>query len=562
MTSPLIVLAMIALAQIAQTGVARSDKADFVLSEVKLNGEEHLQMLDINGDGALDFVRVGSNGLSVHLMRPTGAYPEEPDATVEWNAPRIGWQVADIDSDNKSELLLLTNAQTLTVHRLIDGSFAEGVVLLENSKAALPRGVHRISFAQDIDEDGLADIVIPGPDGYRIYRMSSRDKLDAPIQLACQVDVDQRFGNPSRVDGRFQQSVRIPWFKLRDINGDGMQDLVAESSDVVQFYLAQPGFLSEATWKIPLGPQEAGTMADAFGIDFDNLLGTLDDGLTWRVENLDGVAPHDIVLHADGVFRIFLNGSEGDINRTPDQLLKVSGNVMHYLLRDVAGDERPELQVIRGPKITMGQVLRRLVIPGVLDFDIYSYDNSDGTFSKSPSRRSRLRLEIPGLLSFAADVRDESQHGSSAPAKRLRLTATGEPTGIVDFVDDDTESPRLSVYANAVPDDLPPSIEDRIVSTRPDDLLETFLLRDMDTMQDGSTRTISLETLVAIDFSSGDALRAATVGEQPIFQADLDCLELTSLRVLDLDGNGLSDITLTGKTSDSNHSAWLFVARP
>ena len=562
MTTLFIVLTMIALAPSAQTEAVHSGKVDFVLSEVKLDGEEHLQMLDMNGDGALDFVRVGRSGLSIHLMKPTGTYPPEPDATIEWSSPRIGWQVADIDSDKKHELLLLTDAQKLTVHRLSEGSFTEGVTLLENAKAALPRGVHRVPFAQDIDEDGLADIVIPGAGGYRIYRMPSRDKLEAPIQLACEVDVDQRFGNPGRVDGQFQQLVRIPWFKLRDINGDGMQDLVAESDNVVQFYLAQPEFLSEATWKIALESQEPGSVADTFGIDFDNLLGTLDDGLTWRVENLDGVPPHDLVLHTDGVFRVFLNGSEGDMDRTPDQLLKVSGNVMHFLLRDVAGDERPELQVIRGQKITMGQVLRRLVIPGVLDFDIYSYDNSGGTVSKSPSRRSRLRLEIPGLLSFAADVREESEKKDPAPAKRLRLTATGEATGIVDLIDDGPESPRLSVFAEAVPDDLPPSIEDRIVSTRPDDLLETFLLRDMDTMQDGATRTISLETLVATDFSSGEALRAATVGKQPVFQADLDCVELTSLRVLDVDGNGLSDITLTGKTSDSNHSAWLLVARP
>ena len=187
MTTLFIVLTMIALAPSAQTEAVHSGKVDFVLSEVKLDGEEHLQMLDMNGDGALDFVRVGRSGLSIHLMKPTGTYPPEPDATIEWSSPRIGWQVADIDSDKKHELLLLTDAQKLTVHRLSEGSFTEGVTLLENAKAALPRGVHRVPFAQDIDEDGLADIVIPGAGGYRIYRMPSRDKLEAPIQLACEV---------------------------------------------------------------------------------------------------------------------------------------------------------------------------------------------------------------------------------------------------------------------------------------------------------------------------------------------------------------------------------------
>jgi len=332
---------------------------------------------------------------------------------------------------------------------------------------------------------------------------------------------------------------------------------VAESDDAVQFYLAQPEFQSEPTWRLGLEMEGAASATDAFGIDFENLLGTLDDGLTWRVQDLDGVAPNDLVLHADGVFRVFLDGSEGNIERTPDQLLKVSGNVMHYLLRDVTGDGSPELQVIRGPKITLGQVLRRLVIPGALDFDIYSYRNTEGTFSKAPSRRSRLRLEIPGLLSLADDEEGESESSTTAPAKRLHMTTTGEASGIVDVVDGE-----LRIFTDAVPDGLPPSIEDRVVSTRPDDLLETFLLRDMDSMEDGSTRTISLEELMKIDFSSGNALRAATIGKEPVFRANLDCSEPTSLRILDLDGDGLSDITLSGSTSHGHRMAWLVVARP
>jgi hypothetical protein len=530
--------------------------APFTVSSMVIDPDEHLQMLDMDGDGALDFVRVSLSGVSVHLMRATGAYPAEPDVVLDWDAGRIGWQLADIDSDGQFEVLVLSDARQLSVHRLTDGSLSEGAVLLENARAALPRGIHRVPFARDIDEDGLADMVIPAPGGYRIYRMRDDGSLSAPIQLAVEVDVGHRLGNAERVDGRFRQSVRIPWFSLRDIDGDGLQDLVAESDDAVQFYLAQPEFAPEPTWTLDLELETDRSRADAFGIDFDNLLGTIDDGLTWRVQDLDGVAPNDLVLHADGVFRVYLGGSIGNIDRTPDQLLKVSGNVMHYLLRDVTDDGRLELQVIRGPKISVGQVLRRLVIPGALDFDIYTYDNKAGAFSTHPSRRSRLRLEIPGLISLA-DREDEASDQEPAPARRLRLTVGGETSGIVDVVDGE-----FLVFADAVPDNLPPSIEDRIVSTRPDDLLETFLLRDMDSMKDGSTRTITLEELMQMDFTSGDALRAATTGRQPAFSEQIGCLDVKSLRVIDLDGNGLGDVTLTGKTEDGDRMAWIAVAHP
>lgn len=536
-----------------------ADRPMFRISEVQLGAEDDLQMLDMDGDGSLDLVRVTPDGVSVHLLDASGTYPGEPNVTLQWSATasRLAWQLADIDSDERHEVIVLTDAERLTVHRLVDGAFAEGVVLLENAKAALPRGVYRVPFARDIDSDGLADMVIPAPGGYRIYRMREDGSLTAPIRLACEVDVDHRLGNPQRIDGRFEQSVRIPWFTLRDINGDGVPDLVAKSDQSVQFYLAQPEFESEPSWTLSLEVEADPSGADAFGIDFDNLLGTVDDRITWRVEDLDGVAPNDLVLHYDGVFRVFLGGSTGDIDRTPDQLLKVSGNVMHYLLRDVTGDGRMELQVIRGPKISLGQVIRRLVIPGALDFDIYTYENTAGTFSTHPSRRSRLRLEIPGLLSLADREEEESEDQERIHAKRIALSASTEADGIVDVVDE-----TFLVFANAVPADLPPSIEDRVVSTRPDDLLETFLLRDMDTMKDGSTRTISLEELMEIDFTSGSALRDATKGREPVFSSPIGCHEVTSLRIIDVNQDGVSDITMTGEDEDGHPIAWLVVARP
>ena len=88
------------------------------------------------------------------------------------------------------------------------------------------------------------------------------------------------------------------------------------------------------------------------------------------------------------------------------------------------------------------------------------------------------------------------------------------------------------------------------------------IVKYLDSMENGSTRTISLEDLMEIDFSSGSALRAATVGMDPVFSTNLGCGEPTSLRVLDLNADGLSDVTLTGTPEDGATTAWLLVARP
>ncbi len=530
----------------------------FVLSELSISNMDQLLMLDMDGDGARDLVRVSETSVLVHLMRSTGTFSVSADCELPFDGERTAWQLVDTDSDGTHEVLLLSpnQGQQLTEYHVSEKTFVKRAVLLEEAQAVLPRGVHRVPFARDIDEDGKADIVIPTATGFRIHRSGPGHAPQPPIEIDCDVKVEHTVGAPQRVDGRFRQEVRIPWFTVRDVDGDGLNDLVAETDDAAHFYIATPEIRQTPTWTLDLKDPEADAAVGVLGVDLDNLLGTLDDSLSWAVDDLDGEAPNDLLLHRDGVFRVFLGGSLGAIQRTPDQLLKVSGNVMHSLMRNVTGSSLTDLQVIRGPRISLGEVVRRLLVPGALDFDVYTYANEAGTLSKRPAKRSRLRLEIPSILSFM-NRDDGEQDETPPPARRLRLNRAGEPSAIVDVFEG-----TLAIYADAVPDDLPPSVLDRVVSTQPDDLLETFLLRDLDQMKDGATRTISLEELLDTEFTSGGALRKATVGREPVYSRTLPCAEVTSLAVLDLDSDGLDDVMFTGLNSDQQTLAWILVARP
>lgn len=530
----------------------------FVLSELSISATDQLQMLDMDGDGAKDLVRVGGSSVLVHLMRRTGTFSVSADCELPFDKERTAWQLVDADSDGTHEVLLLSpnQGQQLIEYHVSEKAFVKRAVLLEEAHAVLPRGVHRVPFARDIDEDGRADIVIPTATGFRIHRSGPEHAGQPPIEIDCNVEVEHTLGAPQRVDGRFRQELRIPWFTVRDVNGDGLNDLVAETDHAAHFYIATPEIRQTPTWTLDLKEGEVDASVGVLGVDLDNLLGTLDDNLSWAVDDLDGEAPNDLLLHRDGVFRVFLGGSMGSIQRTPDQLLKVSGNVMHSLLRDVTGSSLSDLQVIRGPRISLGEVVRRLLVPGALDFDVYTYANEAGTFSKRPAKRSRLRLEIPSILSFMNRDDDEEEE-APPPARRLRLKSDSEPTAIVDILEG-----TLAIYADAVPADLPPSVLDRVVSTRPDDLLETFLLRDLDQMEDDATRTVSLEDLLDTEFTSGGALRKATAGRSPVYSRALSCTEVTSIAVLDLDSDGLDDVMFTGLNADQQTFAWILVARP
>ncbi len=540
------------LAGLTTAAPASADEA-YRLTEVLLDPADHLRLADLDGDGRLDLVRVGTAGVAVHRLRDDGTLPVDPDATYRWDAPSVGWQLADVDGDGRHALVVLRDRRLVLVRLGPDG-FAEDRELIGDARTALPRGTYRVPFAQDIDDDGRADYVLPVTGGFSVHRTLDDGSLAPGIRLAADVDVEQQFGAPGRVDGRFRQRVRIPWFSLRDVDGDGHADLVSETEGAVRIHLARPGFDEEPTWRLDLRDSDADEETTPFELDFDDLLAGLDDDTGWKVADLDGAPPNDLVLQADGVFRVYLDGSVGDIARPPDQLLKVSGNVLHFLLRDVTGDGRPDLQVLRGPRLSVGDVLGLLVLPGGLDVDVYTYVWADGSFGKRPARRARVRLEIPGLLDFAEEM--EAVTEPLPPAVTVRTGSGPERDGVVDV-----QQGRLLVVAGAVPDDLAPSVIDRVASTELDDLLETFLLSDLDALEDGATRTLSLTDLRTLDITNGRALRLATIGREPLLSVDVGCREVRGIRTPDVDGDGLEDVVLVGERSDGETVLWLLVAR-
>ncbi|MFT7670473.1 MAG: hypothetical protein ACI8X5_003182, partial [Planctomycetota bacterium] len=353
-------------------------------------------------------------------------------------------------------------------------------------------------------------------------------------------DVDYRMGDPKRLDSRFGQSLRIPWFSMEDVDGDGSTDLVSQTVDRIDFYLAQPKLSATPTWTLDLVGL-APTSKGGRDVDLDDLFSNLEQGVKWRIMDLDGVLPRDLVIQVERTIKTYFGASAIGITKSPDQVLKISGNLMHFFLRDVSGSRLPDLQILRAEKVGLGQVLRWLLIPGGLEFDFFTYENTEGVFSRKPTRRNQIALELPRLISFIDDVDEieaEVSRQREIPARRMDLDGDGANDDVLDIVDGKV----LFFHNCAGPEDERLA---SLVSGSITEMIDQFMLKDLDRLKDGETRTVDLGGYETWSFSPGGRLREACAGKEPLFQAPALSPEgKFEVAVKDLTGNGRDDAVI------------------
>ena len=499
----------------------------------------------MNGDGRIDLVRIDAAGIGVRHLGADGLFAETT-TTLPWPARHLAWDLTDLEGDGTFEVLMLVEGREVRLWREeVAGEFWEGERLVE-ARCYMPRGVSNMDFARDIDGDGREDLVLPGAGEYLIHLRRSDGGWEEPLRVAFEANIRHEVGDPDDLTSSFGQDVDIPWFRVEDVDGDGLRDLVSETTDRVDFHIAAPAISDEPTWSLDLAVLRALQPGEE---DFDlaDVFAAVGRMVSWRVMDLDGVAPHDLVLRLGATTKIYRGAARAGPGRTPDQILKASGTVIWFFLRDVQGDSLPELQLLRVEKLGLARILRWLVLPGSLDFDLFTYQNEGGTFSRRPTRRNGIALGIPRLLSIGEDMEEfgeEFERQQQIPARAVDFDGDGVENDVVDVV-----RGELRLYRDRIPPDLETAPDLRRAELG--DYIEKLLLEDLDRLEDGAVKTIDLGSLDEWRFSPGadlrDLCRDVTAdltwpGATP--QAELQ------VHVRDLDGDGRLDFVLLATLED------------
>ncbi len=508
-----------------------------------------LALREMDGDGRLDLVFLQPSGFGVRYQREDGRYPAENDTELCWPGPHLAWDLVDLDLDGRFEIVTLSGEGEVHAWRPgADRAFGEGSLLLE-SRSYLPHGISQMRFVRDIDGNGLADFVLPAAGVFRIHLQEPVGTWSGGIEIEYEAEVEYQVGDPEDLDGRFGQLLRIPWFKLEDVDGDGLQDLVSRTEERVDFHLARPELSATPSWTLDLVALQ-GDRGKSDEIDLDDLFANIDMGVKWSLVELDGKAPRDLLIQLGGTIKTYLGGSVTGTTERPDQVLKLSGNLLHFFARDVQGDELPDLQLVRGEQISLGRVLRWLILPGSLDFELFTYQNDDGAFRRKYTRRNTVSLKIPRLLSLIEDVEeisDEVECQRKIPARRADLDGDGVADDVVDV-----QGGEVLFFSGCAPAE-----DERLRSLQEGDIevmLEKFVLDDVDAMEDGGTKTIDLGEVREWNFSPGATLRRAHEGLEPRLRTPAPADEGDfQLRPRDLNGDGRDDVVLWVQLPDESY---------
>ncbi len=517
-----------------------------------------LAFRDLDGDGDQELLRIDKTGVAVRALGADGVFAAA-EALFTWPGERVAWDLVELDGDGRIALATITDGRRVELRRWAPPSDASGPgswtapeLVLEEA-CFLPYGVSRVGLARDVDGDGLADLVLPGAGVFRV-RINRGRAVDGassallfapPIEVAFEPDVELALGDPDVLTSTFAQTVRVPWFRIEDVDGDGLSDLVSETSDRVAFHLARPKIDTQPTWTLDLAALRGA--APAANFDLDDILAAVSGTAQWRVADLDGVLPKDLVIGAQGTYKVYLGGAATGPRADADQVLKASGNVLYFFVRQVLGDERPDLQILRGERLSLAKLLRFLILPGRIEFELFTYQNIDGAFDRKPTQRNVLALRVPRLLGFieeAEQLGEELEAKWSIPARRVAWDADAVSNDVIDVRPGDS-SMELVVTRDCAGDaqrfeDLPTDDIDRIV--------ERLLLADLDRAGDGAETVIDLGELDAFAISPGAVLRERALPIAPELRLSLPFGPLEwSLRTPDIDGDGRADVLVSGE---------------
>ena len=280
---------------------------------------------------------------------------------------------------------------------------------------------------------------------------------------------------------------------VRDVNGDGFDDLILPDSDRLALYLATAeGFLpplridtqvrlnttlfspdlerriGQALRIPPLQLRDVnGDLAADLIVDTDERLAVFLADTTAanyfspepsfeldRLDDIDGDGIEDLLLREGGKVSVFPGTLTGIDISTPNQVLRSGGNVLTTFLHDEDGDGTKDLWLWRVEPISVGDIFVWLALSGSISVEAFVYRNQGDAFARRPARKISVALKFPSVIRLASSLRQIADEARSTAEKTDTLSGSAQLDGQEqDVARDDLmllAGTRLSLFLNVI----------------------------------------------------------------------------------------------------------------
>ncbi|WP_339856140.1 VCBS repeat-containing protein [Pseudohongiella acticola] len=399
---------------------------------------ERMLTIDADGDGRTDLMTFAGNTVSLYFQNADGF--DFSTASTELTLPgeAVGWDVSDNyatePGDDTWSLIALVDGNRVQRWPIRQHQFGAAETLLTDINGFTGPGYYRLNFSRDINDDNLADLIIPGAGELALHIRNPDGSYQPPLAISSEMQLrtvltpDNRRGldivgsntrdlQPVEVTRDVGQSLRIPLLALRDINGDDKPDLVSDTDERLDVFLANNASDDNYFSSTPNFSVDRTEIRERLGefdvdqLDFANLTGVL--ALTHEeiLQDMNGDNVDDLILREGGRVALHLGRPDGINLDDTEQILRSSGNVLSVFLYDENGDERPDLWLWRVEQVSLGDVFLWLAISGSINIEAFVYPNEGNAFARRPARRITVALRFPSavrMISSVQEVRDRA----------------------------------------------------------------------------------------------------------------------------------------------------------
>lgn len=447
--------------------VAIATEQEFFQQEFLLPPEsENLVAADLNGDGLREIIAVLESELIVYFQSENG-FDFEAGETISFPGQAIGWDLSEqYGVLGGAAIIALIDGQQVLAWRVEGQSILPPVTVQSNLNGFLSKGLHRLHFSRDINGDAIDDFLIPGAGVINLHISSGSDAdggftyqppLSVRSELRMRTNLSE--GNLERRSG---QSIRIPMMELRDVNGDGFDDLVSRTEEELKVFIADPEggayFPAEASYFLDiLEIEERLGEFDIDNLDFSNLTGLL--ALTHEeiLEDVDGDGIDDLLLREGGKVSLFGGSANGMNFEQPRQVLRSGGNVLSTFLQDENEDGLKDLWLWRVESISVGDIFVWLALSGSIAVEAFIYPNDGERFARRPARKVTIDLKFPSVISLTSTFRDiereiaDSETDAAVISSLAHLDVDRTREDLIVMLGD-----RIDIYMNSIrPKDVP-----------------------------------------------------------------------------------------------------------
>lgn len=367
---------------------------------------EGIIVTDFNADGSAELIAQFASKLRIFFAN-NAEYDFEKnfiDIPVLSESEQSGaWDIS-YDHNNNPAIVVLNSKGQLN-RWVYDGTRFNEELILASLVPSIPRGLNRLNFVIDANNDKKNDYAIPLFGEIALFISDQQEQFTNPISINSEIEVNTLLfsSNPVRDLG---QKIRIPKLQLRDVNADNELDLIINTEERLEAYIydsSKETFPDIPNYLIDKNEIEARLGEfDIENVDFSNLTGVL--ALTHEevLEDINGDGIEDLLLREGGKVSIFEGHSKGLKLETPKQILRSGGNVLSTFLHDENNDGYKDLWLWRVEPISVSDIFVWLALSGRINLEAFIYTNQNGDFARRPARKITVALKFPPVTRLAS----------------------------------------------------------------------------------------------------------------------------------------------------------------